>query len=241
MVYLYNWRQELVDSCATLGNGVAFFAGVPPDTGYSIKVYRTSRTGDRPLGTEYWGMRGGITIQAGQSVSVEFTRNMPRTSNMRVYDELTGQNVTAGVVAPGTALQLTVEVSNPSSTGAVLQSVKARVVLDRDKTPPFDIDLIDSAYQAIDPGTIQVRNFRFTPIDEGYYYGVTGTLTDIGGSPVCTQSGKWTALLLRVVAKPPAPVLVYPAADATGVEVDPVLVWNRVGSATGYQSYRIAG
>ena len=56
---------------------------------------------------------------------------------------------------PGTALQLTVEVRNPSSAGAAVQQVKARRVLDRDKEPPFDFDLIDSTYREIAPGTTQ--------------------------------------------------------------------------------------
>jgi hypothetical protein len=211
------------------------FVDVPPDTGYSYQVYRTSRSGDRPLGTEYWGGRRGLTIQVGDIVSEQFTRNMPRTSKIRLYDQLTGQNMTGGVVTPGTALRLTVEVSNPSDLGADGQSVKARAVLDQDMNPPFDSDCIDSAFQTIEAGGKELRTFHFTPTVEGDYYGVTATMTEIGGSPVCTQSGKWTDTLLHVAAKLPAPALVYPADSATGVEQNPMLTWRRTDYVTGYR------
>ena len=171
-VDLFNKSGTVVDSVMCDSLGMAHFTDVAADTGYFIKVFALISNPEKIYGNEFWGVMGGIGVIGGGTTSVVFARNVPVTSDIKVYDKNSSQLI-AGTVSLGTPLTLAVEVTNPGGVWSRSQQVQCRLTLDRDKIPGYMFQQ-ESAHHIVASGVRDTFQFEYTPPDTGQYYHVAG-------------------------------------------------------------------
>ncbi|MBU2431949.1 MAG: Ig-like domain-containing protein [Proteobacteria bacterium] len=193
-VELYNSSNQLVSSQGTSSSGVATFTNITPGSGYWYKVFH--KTTQTIFGTEYWGQKSGINLVSGTMTNEIFTRNMPYCVSVRAYNNSTNQDITGGNITLGTAVRIELTIQNPSSTGSATQSIKGRLVLDRDKTSGNDFDEMSASSQTVGVGSSVKFTFSYTPQNAGTYYYAPGSLTNVGGTDLYTDGWGWSSLAL---------------------------------------------
>jgi hypothetical protein len=193
-VELYNSGNQQVSSQSTNSIGIATFINIAPGSGYWYKVFH--KTTGTIFGTEYWGQKSGINIVSGTTINENFTRNMPYGASVRAYNNSTNQDITGGSVAAGTIVRVEFTIQNPGFSGAALQSIKGRIVLDRDKASSYDFDQTSNSYQTINVGGSVKFSYTYTPQNTGAYYYAVGTITSVGGTDSYTDGWGWSSIAL---------------------------------------------
>jgi len=186
-VELYNSSGNLVDTKPTV-NGVASFSNITPGSGYYLKAYHNGGT---IFGKEYWGQSSSFTVKLGSN-SQTFTRNMPYSLKIHVYNKTTGAEVTGGTVLFGTQLEFKTEVMN---TNPNTQTVRGIVALDRNKSGDDGYD-----YYQYSNSKSAAGNNKNTTVDgyslvsslsAGTYYTAYATQTNVSSSYLCTDGTAW--------------------------------------------------
>ena len=232
-VRLYTNSGVLFDSATTNTNSIATFTGVPAGDGYYYLVDYVS-THPHPVVTrQYWGQRNGISITAGQTTSDIFTRNMPYATVIHVYNSLTNEDVSSKPVWPGTPLRIDLSAKNPSYTDAQTQSVKGRLILDTNSTPPYILDETGN-YVTIPVGTTATMIFPYSPSVPGQYYYAGGLEVSLNGTDTYSEGfDDWKNPFFSVVT--PVVALLAPADNASSQSTSLTLRWNHVNGTSTYQ------
>ena len=232
-VRLYTNSGVLFDSATTNTNSIATFTGVPAGDGYYYLVDYVS-THPHPVVTrQYWGQRNGISITAGQTTSDIFTRNMPYATVIHVYNSLTNEDVSSKPVWPGTPLRVDLSAKNPSYTDAQTQSVKGRLILDTNSTPPYILDETGN-YVTIPVGTTATMIFPYSPSTPGQYYYAGGLEVSLNGTDTYSEGfDDWKNPFFSVVT--PVVALLAPADNASSQSTSLTLRWNHVNGTSTYQ------
>ncbi len=165
---------------------MATFTNLPSGSGHYYTVEYMPTDSTALFGTLYWGSKNGIRIASGQTTHETFVRNAPYAPAMCVFDNLTNANVTSQVVLVGTPLRIDLTVNNPSYLGADSQSVRGRVVLDTNKTLPFEVEM-SSTLLAMPVGSTSTISFGFTPHAPRSYYRAGALIATINGTDTYTE------------------------------------------------------
>ncbi len=196
-VVLLNNGGNGVDSTMCDSLRTARFTNVAADTGYSIKVFCSVSDPSKIYGNEYWGSMGGVGVSGGGTTSVQFIRNAPVMSNIKVYNGNSSQLI-AGNVPLGTPLKIAVEVTNPGGAWSQSQYVHCGLTLDRDKIPGYMFQQ-ESSQHILAAGAKDTIQFEYTPPDTGHYYHVGGVDALVGGALLVTDGGAWGSVPIFIV------------------------------------------
>ena len=175
----------------TNGTGIASFSSLPSGPGYSVVV---SYQGLSILDEQYWGKKSGIIIPANATNNFSFVRNAPYAADLKVFIDSTNAEITGDTVRPGTRLRIELTVKNPSNAGATTSSTKVRLIVDRDRTAPFDFEKV-SSYQTYSIGQTRTVSFTITPQNEGTYVYAEEVLSAISGFETTTDASVWGDLV----------------------------------------------
>jgi hypothetical protein len=197
LVKLYNSGGTLINTVTTNASGVAVLSGVPDGTGYSIKVYHEPPISTAPTGEEYWGERTGITVITGNTSSVTFNRSMPvNGADVQAYRDDTGEPILNGGSIPlGKTVRVVLTIANP---GPSQQSVTGRLILDLDRSLPYDFDQNGSPYKTLAGSGTVTSTLYWTPTRTGSYSQATGSVTNVSGTPWVTDGWGWSPSIIVV-------------------------------------------
>jgi hypothetical protein len=208
VVELYSSTNQLISTQATNASGLATFSNLAPSTGYSLRVYHNPPTNTTIFGREYWGRKPSINITAGTTLNETYVRNMPYSLALRAYNSSTSEDVTGKTVASGTTVRLELTIQNPSVGGSSSQSVRGRVVLDRNKDSNYDFDQTSSTAQIIQAGSSTRFSYTFAPQNSGQYFFAVAALSNVDGRDVVTDGWQWSSTPLFTVGEAPGPTVI---------------------------------
>ena len=185
-VRLYGSSGQLVGTQRTNASSVATFTNVPSGSGYYYTVEYLPSDPTAQFGTLYWGKKTGITVAGGQTRYDTFTRNMPYAPSITVFNSATNENVGSKTVPEGTPLRIELVAKNPTYTGAASQTVRARIVLDTNRTAPYEVDM-SSTSQVMAVGSSSTIVFNYTPQRAGRYYEAGALIVPVNGVDTYTE------------------------------------------------------
>ncbi len=227
-VNLFDSAGAQIASAKTNSSGVAGFADIPSGAEYSYNVVCQSLL----FGDQYWGSKGGVSTVANTTTYISFVRNAPYAPLINVYDDSTNAEVTGDSVLAGTKIRVELTVKNPNNPGAISASSRARLIVDRYKSPPYDFEDI-SSYQSYDVGQIRKISFTVKPTIEGQYYYAEEVFSEIGGIETKTDGSYWGYLLWVQGKGPGTGDLSITVSNAEG--------WGDFGSGAVVELYDAAG
>jgi uncharacterized membrane protein len=208
VVELYSSTNQLISTQATNASGLATFTNVAPSTGYSLRVYHNPPASTTIFAKEYWGRKTSINITAGATLNESFIRNMPYSLALRAYNSATSEDVTGKTVASGTTVRLELTIQNPNVEGSSSQSVRGRVVLDRNKDSNYDVDQTSSTAQIVHAGSSTRFSYTFAPQNSGQYFFAVAALSNVDGRDVVTDGWQWSSTPLFTVADVAGPTVI---------------------------------
>ncbi|MCF6268172.1 MAG: DNRLRE domain-containing protein [Melioribacteraceae bacterium] len=190
---LYNSNDEMIDAVGTNNDGVAYWEDVEEGSNYYYKVFHEPQNPSTLFGLEYWGKRENITIVAGELMYDSLKRNMPYINEIKIYNNSTNQVISNGEsIVAGTELRITSSIINPNFNGSENQTVKSRVVIDRDTSESYDYDFDETSRgKSILKNNSANFSLYYTPTEEGTYYYVGGTSSNISGIYKNTDGWAW--------------------------------------------------
>ena len=132
-------------------------------------------------------------------------RDMPYGYDLKVYNG--SVDVTGQTVVPGTQLRVDLSMRNPNISS---QSVRGRVVIDREKASGYDFDQTGASYRTIGGGNgTLVESFNWTPSVTGDYYAVGGVQTSGVGYTDGWAWGTWKLVTIQQNGQPDWTIMVF--------------------------------
>ncbi len=186
VVRLYSEDTNLEITFETTNNGVAQFKDIIVDDYFCKFYHQPTYIDDYVFDEEYWGQSGVVSILEDQPISYDHVRDFPYGEQFRIFmgiEDVTGQTVPAGI-----SLNIRYTFSNPNEQS---QNISARVILDKDKQPSFAFDQTGS-YQVVESGSSGFIDFSWIPTNIGDYYRTVGTLTNVDGENLYTDTWAWS-------------------------------------------------
>ena len=180
---LYDANGNSLNLSANTNNGVATFNNLNFGN-YIVEGYHNPTNPGTEFGEEYWGRTAFSHNQ--NTTPVTLTRNMPHFDGVKVFNHITGQDVTGQTVAAGVKLRVLVFAKNPSSSQL---NVKARVIVDKNKQSDFDFDELSPSVVSQGNNGICTLTVLITPTTSGDYYGIAGIQTNVSGNNYTTTDG----------------------------------------------------
>jgi len=168
-IQLYTSGGSFLSDITTNSSGVGTFSNLNFGT-YNLKFLHLN-TGTIH-GAERWGVLNGVNHNSNPT-NEQFTRNLPYfAGTFRIYNNNTNQEVTRLSVPAGTPLRVVLEIKNPNPSQ---QSVKARLVFDKNKAEPYDEDHLSTAINIAGNNSIGTITYYFTCWSTGDWFGTVGT------------------------------------------------------------------
>jgi|GEM_PF-3578711 len=174
-VKLYTSSWSPVDSKYTNGSGVATFTGLTNGT-YNFEVWYNG---------EFWGNPPSQTVSGSNTYNISFSRYMPYGESVNLTSNKTTYNL-------GEQVTITVWVKNKATYS---NDVKVELILDRDKSTPYDYDSTSSV-QTISGGGTKDFVFNFTPSQGGTYYRAIKVYSKVNSNYVLTDSWAFDRLFV---------------------------------------------
>jgi murein DD-endopeptidase MepM/ murein hydrolase activator NlpD len=174
-VIRYDSGYSFIDSITPSG-GSALWPNIPQGS-YNLELYSNS---------ELWA-KMQVSVLGGQTSNVALQRNQPLALNFKTFHK--GDDVTGQSVSSGAALTHTIRVSN---NAGLAKNATVRLLLDRDKLPPYDFESLTQPLQTISNGGLADFSASHTPSVPGTYYRQIEVITeDTPGNWVKTDSYSW--------------------------------------------------
>jgi PKD repeat protein len=151
---------------------------------YIIEVYQTPMSGLKLL--EFWGADIGIRIEAGKTTTFDFYRHTQVLWGVR-FEGLTDENLAFGQ-------SVTPKVTVKNFESYIDKRVKVRLIIDRDKVPPYDYDqIVGPVLITKNGGTYEFTLPAFKPTEPGTYYHYPVALGEYGDTDnyIVTDQGIW--------------------------------------------------
>jgi len=144
---------------------------------YNAEVYNRPSVG---FGySEFWG---SMSINLNSNMAVDF---------YRVNPFITSLSSTASSVVPGQSFTVNIAVRN---NAAASNSVKLRVIIDRDEASPWDFDY-NTSYASISSGSTYTFSIPVTLSSSGSYYIYVLVYTYINNKDVLTDQYVWSKIV----------------------------------------------
>jgi len=184
-VIRYDANYTLIDKKVTDANGQVLWSNIPA-ANYNLEAYYEGPT---PFpGGEFW-KSSSVTVSTGSTTSTTLRRDRPYGSNVVLKNNGTGGVLDPNVpIAPGTTVRAEVTVVNKYSQS---QSVLVRLLLDRDKTTPFDFDQTSPSQTIAGNSSTGVFIFTYTPSGVGTYYSAIEVETYVNNGWTKTDGWNW--------------------------------------------------
>jgi hypothetical protein len=202
----------VLDTVYSNAGGVASFTNVPAGT-YDFEVYYNN---------EFWGNPSRQTVAVGNIRNLDFVRYMPYARSVKI------DNSSLGLGDNG---HVNIVVENPSLN---LSNVKARFILDRNKSPGYDYDQWSSP-QSIIPLTDTSYLFTFSPsatLELGDYYSCVEISTEVNNRYVETDSWPWSDAKLLTVSLSAEVFLQHCSGKVYHNEDDPIIYADELDDYT---------
>jgi pimeloyl-ACP methyl ester carboxylesterase len=185
-LYTGDWSTVIGTPQTTNSGGVATWTAIPAGV-YQYEVYSPGASLPSQL-TELWGDRS-VTLTA-PSVSDTFTRFQPYADPTSVVLRSGGSTISRGNSVPyGSTVQIDVTVrSNVAQNQS--RSVRVRMLLDRDRSSPYDFDQWSSSQTVTSSASGTTFSFSYTPSysTTGSFYRALVVETSVNGNWVTTDS-----------------------------------------------------
>jgi hypothetical protein len=169
----WNWlnQDRITDSY-----GNAYWSNLNSGT-YNIEVYYNPNVGLAL--TEFWGSNQ-VNVPSSGTANFVFTRHAPYISDIAF---------SASSINLGQSITAYVTITNPESFAV---NCKARLILDRDYSSPYDYDSILGPQSIPSYGGTYTFNFIWTPSQEGTYYQYGVAYSYYNGTYIETDQWIWT-------------------------------------------------
>ena len=198
-VVLYDSNYRKVDEKQKSFSGgesyvTVTFTGISAGS-YIIEVYQTPNS-ELKL-PEFWGADTGIKVETGKTTTFNFYRHTQVFWGVR-FEGLIDQKLTLGQ-------SVTPKVTVKNYEPYIDKKTKVRLIIDRDKSPPYDYDqTVNPIMIAKNGGTYEFTLPMFKPTESGAYYCYYVVFGEYGGTNnyIVTDQGYWWKVF-DVVAQPP--------------------------------------
>ncbi len=231
-VTLFSPTGAFVAQQSTDTSGVTAFSSVPAGTGYSYTVNQV-RPENAAIPHLYWGKKSGVSIADTATTTESFTRNAPYNLEWHIYDTTTNQSVYTTTIGRWTGLRSEVIVRNPSYSGALDRTVRSRMVIDRDKVPPYDL-VISSSNALLGVGATRTDKMYFTLNANGSYFVTSVEYADSDGQEVETDGEPWSTTPFLTVTDPAFPIPLAPPHMTAGLDTPVTVLWTRAAGASSF-------
>lgn len=182
-VYLYDSNgKDIKAKRTTDASGVAAWKKLDPGT-YKWRLEKSNSPSGLPSFTEFWG-EGTFTIKDDEKAKPKAYRTMPAATQLQIWDT-DGNSLSPGATISTSKADAKVWLTN--NTGSA-QTVRVRVIFDRDKGAPYDHDKKSTAGNYGSGATTVVESGTLAP---GSYYCAIEVLTLVNGVYLTTDSWTW--------------------------------------------------
>ncbi|MBI4711760.1 MAG: Ig-like domain-containing protein, partial [Planctomycetes bacterium] len=184
-VIRYTTSWSVLNTIYADTNWVATFNTIPAGQ-YYFEAYQLG-----PFGVyEYWGT-GLYTVYADMSTPYTLNRYIPYVSQLTVYDNKTGAEVSGTSVPLGTTLRYQIAVVNPS--GNPTYNCKGKIYVNTSRTYNYSSPNYTTGVGSVSGGTqFTFTNWLYTPTTAGTYYHAGAAETYVNTAYTCTDSQEFT-------------------------------------------------